>query len=247
MVIMSNEKHVVVSGGSKGLGRGIVEALLKSGYNVSTFSRKPTQFIETVSSSIDKERFFFLEADLGDSKSLHRFFKASCENFGAPWGLVNNAAVAHDDLLIVTPDERFDHLLHVNVTGTFLLTKLCGRAMLVEHRGRIVNISSIVGQRGFRGLALYGATKAALDASTRALARELGPVGITVNSISPGFIETDMSAGLDERQKERIINRTPLGRLGTAEDVANLVRFLLSPEVSFITGQTIAVDGGNIC
>ena len=135
-------------------------------------------------------------------------------------------------------------MMDVNLGGTLNLSRICVKQMMVGGAGVIVNISSIVGIRGYKGVSAYGATKAALDGLTRGLSRELGPLGIRVNAVAPGFMETDMTSELTDRQKRRIVRETPLGRLGTVEDVSDVVRFLLSDDARFITGQTFVVDGG---
>jgi 3-oxoacyl-[acyl-carrier protein] reductase len=138
-------------------------------------------------------------------------------------------------------------VVDLNLKGTIYVTRAASRVMLTRRSGSIVNISSVVGLSGYRGLSVYGATKAALDGFTRALARELGSRGITVNSVAPGYLRTEMSHGLDEAQLEQISRRTPLGRLGEPRDVARTVLFLVDPENTYITGQVIVVDGGLTC
>jgi len=161
--------------------------------------------------------------------------------------LVNNAAIAADGLLATQAEEAIRATIEVNLLGTILLTKHWVRGRLALRRsGVIVNISSIIGTRGYAGLVAYSATKAGLDGATRALARELGPRGFRVNAILPGYIETEMSRQLTPSQKEQIIRRTPLGRLAGVEDITPLVAFLIGPSAGFITGQCITVDGG-IC
>jgi 3-oxoacyl-[acyl-carrier protein] reductase len=144
----------------------------------------------------------------------------------------------------MVPDEDIDTVVDLNLKGTIYLTRLVSRRMLAHRSGHIVNISSIVGRAGYRGLAVYSATKAALDGFTRALARELGSRGIVVNGIAPGYLRTEMSHGLDDDQLNQIVRRTPAGRLGEAEDVARAVLFLTDPRNDYITGQILVVDGG---
>jgi len=164
------------------------------------------------------------------------------------WGLVNNAGMARDGVLATLPEVDIETMIAVNLTGSITAARAFLRTKL-ERRGpgRIVNISSIIGQRGFTGLSAYSATKAGLDGFTRSLAREVGRLRITVNSVAPGYLDTDMSETLTAGQREQIVRRTPLGRLGKAEDVVPVVRFLLSDEAAFVTGQTLVVDGGAIC
>lgn len=240
---MNERRHVIVSGGSRGLGEALVEELFRTNYVVSCFSRSASPFIERTLAT-HGDRFHFMAADAANAADLKAFAGSAVARFGAPWGLVNNAAIAGDQLHALASEDSIRRLVDVNVVGALLLTKLCIRAMLPRRRGRIVNVSSIVGLRGYRGLVTYGATKAALDGMTRALARELGEVDITVNSVAPGYLETEMSSKLDPEQRKRIVARTPLGRLGTVADIVPVIGFLLSDDSAFMTGQTLVVDGG---
>lgn len=244
---MNGERHVMISGGSRGLGEGLVLGLLDAGYRVSTFSRKVTPFIEQLRSGRFASRVRFQEADMGDDASLRRFVEDSVAQFGVPWALVNNAGLARDALHVLMAESAVSEVIRVNLTGTLSLTKYCARHMLVARAGRILTITSIVGLRGYRGLVTYGATKAALEGMTRALARELGEAGITVNSLAPGYLETEMSATLADTQRRQITGRTPLGRLGLPADCVPAMLFLLSDGASFITGHTLVVDGGITC
>jgi 3-oxoacyl-[acyl-carrier protein] reductase len=161
--------------------------------------------------------------------------------------LINNAGIARDGVLAMMRPADIDAVLDVNLRGSLHLTRLVARPMLARTGGSILNISSIIGLRGYSGLAVYSATKGGLDAMTRALARELGPRNIRVNSIAPGYLETEMSSTLGDEQRLQIVRRTPLGRLGRPADVVGAVLFLLSPASSFITGQTFVIDGGVTC
>jgi 3-oxoacyl-[acyl-carrier protein] reductase len=241
-----NERVVIVSGGSRGLGQSIVEALIKREYCVATFSRSRSDFI---SSMLDchGEKFHWAQVDASDGEGVKSFVKEVYRKFGGIHGLVNNAGVNADQLICMTPDEEIDHLLDVNLKSALRLTRDVSRVMIRQKQGSIVTISSIIGRRGFKGSAVYAATKAGLDGMTRAVARELGSKGIRVNSIAPGFLETEMTAEIPDAQRAQIIRRTPLGRLGSATEIANLTLFLLGDEASFITGQSITADGGLTC
>jgi 3-oxoacyl-[acyl-carrier protein] reductase len=220
----------------------LTTGLLGAGYCVSTFSRRATNFTDSLSG---RERYWFATADVADSASLARFVSAAEERFGVPYGLVNCAGIAFDGMLATMPEEKIDGLLTVNLGGTLKLTRLIIRSMLRSNQpGVIVNISSIIGQRGYSGLAAYAATKGGQDAITRALARELGKRKIRVNSVAPGYLDTEMSRGLTEAQKLQVLRRTPLKRLGLPTDVVGPVLFLLSDDAAFITGQVLRVDGG---
>lgn len=236
----------VVSGGTRGLGRVIVESFLEDpDFVVATFSRSQTPFIEELQSRPDcSKRFYFDSVDIGNSEAVRQFIQDVEQRFAAVDTLVNNAGIALPGVLALQSEQEVERLLKTNLFGTISLTKACVRQMLRKSWGRIVNISSVVGLSGYRGLSAYSTTKAGLDGFTRSLARELGSRHITVNSVAPGFLETEMSHGLTERQRAQIVRRTPAGRLGKAEDVVPLIRFLCSEQGGFITGQTIVVDGG---
>jgi len=247
---MSRDKQVViVTGGARGLGLGVVEDLLAQGYAVATCSRKINPRVEEISRQ-EPERFFWRACQIGVEAEEETFFNAVVDWLGerALYGLVNNAGVAGEGILATYPSVDIERILDVNLVGALRLSRLFLRVMLSRNwKGRLINITSIIGSRGYTGLAAYAASKAGLDGATRALAREVGRREITVNSVAPGYLETEMSATLGDAQRQQIVRRTPLGRLGTVTDVVPLVRFLLSEEARFMTGQTLIVDGGITC
>lgn len=236
-------KVVVVSGGSKGLGLNICRALLAEGYCVATFSRNSTPELEELIDAHEGQ-LYWESVDLADDASLVGFLQRVREAFGRVGYLVNSAGMAVEGLLTMMRTADISKMLRVNLEGAINLSQACIKQMMVGQFGVIVNVSSIVGVRGYKGVGAYSATKAALDGFTRSLSKEVGSVGIRVNSIAPGFMETEMTSELTDQQKGRIIRQTPLGRLGTVEDVSSVVSFLLSEQSKFITGQTFVVDGG---
>ncbi|MEM8680198.1 MAG: SDR family oxidoreductase [Planctomycetota bacterium] len=241
----SQSKTIVISGGSRGLGLALVNGLLAHGHRVATFSRTLTVPLQDILQGPHGERLFYETLDASQPEAIVEFVKTVGDRFGAVDVLINNAAIARDGVFPMITDEDLHMMIDVNIRGALLLARECSRSMLDQSTGSIINISSIIAQRGFRGLAVYAATKAALIGFTKSLARELGARGIRVNAIAPGYLETDMSAELDEAQRAQIIRRTPLGRLGRAEDVLGTVEYLISPASEFMTGQVLVVDGGS--
>jgi 3-oxoacyl-[acyl-carrier protein] reductase len=239
---------VLVTGGSRGLGQAIVSDLLRAGHAVATLSRASTPFVASHQAKDPEGRSFVWSAvDIANPAALATFVADVERRFSRLDVLINNAAVAEDGVLPLAHPEAIHRMVSVNLEAAIHLARLCTRAMLRGKGGHIVNISSVTGLRGSSGVAVYGATKGGLDALTRGLARELGPRGIRVNSVAPGYLDTELSRSLSAEQRQRIARRTPLGRLGTVEDVVGVVRFLLSPAATFITGHTLVVDGGMTC
>lgn len=239
----NKQKVAVVSGGSRGLGLGICGMLVQEGYAVATFSRKRTAELDDLMASVPG-RMYWQSVDVADQSQIVNFLRNVKKELGRCGYLVNSAGMANEGLLTMMKNSEISRMIQVNLDGSIRLAQACVKHMLVGGGGAIVNVSSVVGVRGFKGVAAYGATKAALDGFTRGLAKEVGSIGIRVNSVAPGFMETEMTAELTEKQKKRIVRQTPLNRLGTVGDVASAIRFLLSDESRFITGQTIVVDGG---
>jgi 3-oxoacyl-[acyl-carrier protein] reductase len=236
-------RTVLITGGSRGLGAGIVAAYLEAGDRVAACARSRTPEVEAWERE-HPDRFLFQEVDLSNREQTESFVANVVERWSSIEVLINNAGVARDGILAMSDDDDVDVVVDLNIKGTLHITKLVSRRMLARRRGHIINISSIVGLSGYRGLAVYSATKAALDGITRALARELGSKGIVVNSVAPGYLRTEMSPGLDEALMGQIIRRTPAGRLGEPADIARLVLFLTDPANDYITGQVIVADGG---
>ena len=226
-------KKVLISGGSKGIGKEIALTMYARDYDVTSFARSK-------SDQGDTEHYRHISGiDVRDFKQLESL------DLGSFDCMVNNVGIAYDGILATQSLENIEDLIHVNLTSVIYLTKLYIRERLAKRKaGTIVNISSIIGVRGYSGLAVYSATKAGIDGMTRALAREMGPKGFRINSVLPGYVDTDMSKNLSPAQRQQIIRRTPLGRLATAKDIALAVEFLVSDKSQFITGQSLVVDGG---
>jgi 3-oxoacyl-[acyl-carrier protein] reductase len=239
-------RSVIITGGSRGLGAAFVQACLDDGDQVATCSRSATDLTDGWQKE-HGDRFLFRAFDMRDFEASDAFVHDTIEQFGGVDVLVNNAGLSREGMLGLFSDDTVDEVVDINLKATIHITRVVTRRMLVQKSGRIINISSIIGLNGYRGMSVYGATKAALDGFTRALARELGSRGITVNSIAPGYLRTEMTHSIQGEHLGQIERRTPLGRLGEPEDVVGALRFLASPEASFITGHVLVIDGGINC
>jgi len=226
-------KKVIVTGGNRGIGKGIVLSLLDRGYSVLATSRDSNNF------DFSHSGLKIADLDVCDQSSVDGFQKIVSEF--DPDILVNNAGTTKDNLFLRMTESDWDEVINTNLNSVFRVTKLVVKGMLKKKWGRIINISSISGSMGNSGQTNYSASKAGVDAFSRSLAKELGSRNITVNSIAPGFIQTDMTDGLIN---DELVKKIPLQRVGNAEDVASLVNFLASEESNYITGQTLVVDGG---
>ena len=233
------EDLVVVTGTSGRLGRAIVAQACHDGYQVVGIARRPVDAAEF------GDRYHHVQFDLGDIDGIADLLSDVTERFGKPYALVNNAALGTDGLLPTLHNSDIEEVIRVNVTSPIIMSKYAVRQMLAARRGRIINISSIVAHTGYRGLAAYGASKAALEGFTRSLARDVGPRKITVNAVAPGFLETDMTSGLGDTNLERIKNRSALSRFATVEEVAAGVGYFLSDAAAAVTGTVLTIDGGS--
>ncbi|WP_420031837.1 SDR family NAD(P)-dependent oxidoreductase [Streptomyces sp. cg28] len=242
----SARRAALVSGGTKGLGRVLVERLLADGWSVSTFSRTSNDFV-TETTDKYQDAFHWESVDLADSQGLRSFARDTGKRFGRLDLLINNAGVLHQELFLTAAPGRMEDLIRVNLLAPLHLSQACARLMVRGGGGSIVNISSINAVRGYRGVAVYAAAKAGLEGLGRSMARELGPQNVRVNTLTPGFFDSDMTAEVTSANREKIQRRTPLGRLGTVDEIADAVLFLATPSSRFITGQTMVIDGGITC
>ncbi|MGH7617500.1 MAG: SDR family NAD(P)-dependent oxidoreductase [Gemmatimonadaceae bacterium] len=239
-------RNVIVTGGSRGLGLGVARALRRAGYSAIAVARTRGEALDAaMREDIGSGAIHFQAFDLSDTTGIPALVKSIRKQFGSIYGLVNNAGVGTSGLLARMPDEDIERVVRLNTVSPIVLTKYVVRAMMADGgAGRIVNVASIVATTGHSGLAVYGATKSSLVGFTRAMAREVGSLGITVNAVAPGYVDTDMTAELVGDDRERVVRRSALKRLVDIGDVASAVEFLLGDGAKNITGTTITVDAG---
>lgn len=240
-------RNVIVTGASRGLGLAITAALAAAGYRVLAVARTESNELRELGASraaTGKGQVQFHPFDLLETQRMAELVARLRKESGALYGLVNNAGIGTAGVLAMMRDEDIERLIRLNTLSPIVLTRHVVRSMMSAGAGRIVNIASIVGATGFQGLSVYAATKAALIGFTRSLARELGPLGVTVNAVAPGFVATDMTHGMAAEQLEKIVRRSALRRLAEPADVASTVEFLLSDKAKNITGTTLTVDAG---
>ncbi len=241
-------RSVIVTGGSRGLGLGTARRLAGEGYRVIAVARKETSQLTTAMREVERDHpgsLQFVPFDLAQIEDIPRLVRTVRKSFGPIYGLVNNAAISFEGTLSLMHNSQIEQLVRVNTLSPIILTKYVVRSMMSDGGGRVVNIASIIGFTGYSGLTVYGATKAAILGFTRSLAREVGRMGVNVNSVAPGFVDTEMTQGLNDEQRQQIIRRSALRRLAEIDDVANAVEFLLSDKAKNITGIVLTVDAGN--
>jgi 3-oxoacyl-[acyl-carrier protein] reductase len=237
-------KKVLVTGGSRGIGAGIVTQLAHQGAQVAFTYTSRSDAAEAILSALPGSGHMILKMDISDPASVETGIAQVLESFSGLDGLVNNAGITADQLLLRMKVEDFDRVVQTNLRGAFLCTKAVMKPMMKARNGSIVNLSSVIAQMGNPGQANYAASKGGLEAMTRSMALEMASRNIRMNCVAPGFIGTEMTEQMDEKQKEAISTRIPLGRMGSPEDVAGPVAFLLSDASTYITGQVIQVNGG---
>jgi 3-oxoacyl-[acyl-carrier protein] reductase len=249
MTPVANEapRNVLVTGASRGLGLGIARKLSGAGYRVIAVARNKSKQLSEAMAEAERGNeasLHFAPFDLGQIEEIPELVKNLRKQFGPLYGLVNNAAVGHDGALAMMHNARIEELVRLNTLSPIVLTKYVVRSMMSEGIGRIVNVASIIGFTGYSGLSAYAATKASMLGFTRSLAREVGRLGINVNAVAPGFLDTDMTHGLAGEERQRVIRRSALKRLADVEDVASAVAFLLGDSARNISGTVLTVDAG---
>jgi 3-oxoacyl-[acyl-carrier protein] reductase len=240
--------NVLLTGGSRGIGLAIARRLADAGYNVIAVARRESDELRETIGDVVKQgsgALHFRPFDLSEVDGIQPFVKSVRDEFGAIYGLINNAGIGTEGLLATMHNTEIEALLRLNVLSPIVLTKYVVRHMMADGAGRIVNMSSVIATTGYNGLSVYGATKAAATGFTRSLAREVGKVGITVNAIAPGFIDTELTGSLSDDQRKRIAGRSALRRLPGADDVARMVEYLLGEGGRNVTGTVFTIDAGN--
>jgi 3-oxoacyl-[acyl-carrier protein] reductase len=242
---MLSDKMALVTGASRGIGQAIANALGAVGATVIGTATSQAG-ADSISATLESNgiKGCGMVLDVADSKSIADCLQRVTADFGAVNILVNNAGITRDNLLMMMKDEQWDEIINTNLGSVFRMSKAVIRPMMKKRNGRIINISSVVGATGNPGQTNYAASKAGLVGFSKSLAREIGSRNITVNTVAPGFIDTDMTRELPDAQRETLASQIPLGRLGSAEEVAAAVVFLASPAAAYITGETIHVNGG---
>jgi 3-oxoacyl-[acyl-carrier protein] reductase len=238
-------RNILVSGGTRGVGLAIARKLASDGFRVFALGRKESDELKAAMAEFPAGAMNFVPFDLANIDVIPDLVREMKLEHGPLYGLVNNAALGTDGLLSNMHNSDIQKLVTLNTISPMVLTKYAVRGMMAANEGRIVNISSIIGFTGYSGLSVYGATKAAMLGFTRSLAREVGRLGVTVNAVAPGFMETEMTASMTDAQRGKIASRAALRRLVEVEDVANAVSYLMSDAARNITGTTITVDAGN--
>jgi 3-oxoacyl-[acyl-carrier protein] reductase len=243
--VEANRRNVVVTGGSRGLGLAIARRLAAAGYGVVAVARHMNDQLGTAMREKNSGSLVFVPFDLGETPEIPQLARMLRKQFGPVYGLVNNAALGTDGLLANMKDSKIEELLRINTLAPIMLSKYMARAMMADGGGRIVNVASVIGFAGYSGLSVYGASKASMLGFTRSLAREVGRLGINVNAVAPGFLDTEMTSGMNDEQRQKVARRSALRRLANVEDVADAVEFLMGDKARSITGTVLTIDAGS--
>jgi 3-oxoacyl-[acyl-carrier protein] reductase len=244
--VIEEGRVAIVTGGGRGIGRAIAHRLAAEGANLAISYRSNDAAAEETTKAVRAAgvKCELFKGDVASPEDVEALFKGVSEAFGRVDILINNAGVRRDNLMMRMKEDEFDEVVRTNLKGTYLCTRAALRPMVRARWGRIVNVSSVVGLVGNAGQANYAASKAGIVGFTRSVAREVAQRGITVNAVAPGYVETELTGSLPEDVKDRIRGQVPMGRFGEAEEVAEVVAFLTGEGAAYVTGQTIAVDGG---
>lgn len=245
---MGERKVALITGGTRGIGKEIAMELARNGFDIAANYRTKTDDMDEMQKQIETEgaKCFFVQADVANFDSCKQMVETVEKEFGKIDVLVNNAGITKDGLIMRMKQEDFEAVIDVNLVGTFNVTKHAIPYMMKRHSGRIINISSVVGIAGNAGQTNYSASKAGIIGFTKSLAKEVASRNILVNSVAPGFIDTDMTKVLSDNVKEGIYAQIPLKRMGSSNEVAKVVKFLAGEDSTYITGQVLNVDGGMI-
>jgi 3-oxoacyl-[acyl-carrier protein] reductase len=241
-------RNVVVTGGSRGIGLAIARKLAAEGYGVIAVARKKTDQLDAAiaeASKVGASAIRFEPFDLGDLDKIQGFVAGLRKTHGPIYGLVNNAALGTEGQLALMPNVKIAELVHINTVSPMVLTKYVVRGMMADGGGRVVNVASIVAFTGYSGLSVYSATKASMLGFTRSLAREVGRMGVNVNAVAPGFLDTEMTEGMTDEQRTKVARRSALQRLPVVEDIGNAVMFLMGDGGRSITGTVLTIDAGS--
>jgi 3-oxoacyl-[acyl-carrier protein] reductase len=237
-------RNVVVTGGTRGLGLAVVRHLVAEGYRAIAIARSKIAEFASLEDQLRRESLEFVSFDLGEIEDVSNLVKKLYSDFGPIYGLINNAAIGTDGALAMMPVGHMERLIRLNTLAPMVLSKYVVRRMMVNGGGRIVNVASITAFTGYSGLSVYAATKSSMIGFTRSLAREVGRLGVNVNAVAPGFMDTEMTRQMDAKRREQIVRRSALRRFVCVEDVANAIGYLLGEKARNVTGTVLTIDAG---